>query len=296
MSTALTFFNVSGDYQSTDDPLPQSTASTPWMGPIQALVAFTPRVPRGFTAFVDDFEISQDTNNQQTVQLIGAINGGTWGLNFGGVWINPYIAPSATAAQVQTALAALSSIGAGNVQVSGPAGGPYAIEMVGALANSPQPQLLADASNLTVSSGAANISMEMLNAGSASRVAPAAIGIPVRAGRIWTTGQLCAINQADSPNVELVSNIPEFGLAFDLIYDVTFTQVTYNGVNQNLAPFAFTAPVDATPICLTDPATVLLPYQPPLQSTWFPGWVPTTPPSDSGGIGVTELRTWRQAG
>jgi hypothetical protein len=291
--TTLTFFPVSGDYQSPNDPLPQSDSSTPWMGPIQGLAYFTPRLPRGFTAFVDDYQISQDSNNQQTVQIIGAITGGSWGLNFGGVWTNPYIPAGATAAQVQGALGALTSVGNGNVTVAGDDGGPYAVEFTGALGNSTQPMMLEDASNLTVSSGEPYISVDMLQAGAASRSAPAAIAIPVRTGRIWTTGQLCSINAYDTPNVELTANIPEFNLGFDLIYDVTFSLVTYNGANQALAPFSFIAPPDATPVCLTDPDTQLGVYQPPIQSTWYPGWVPPVAPPV---IPITQARNWRKAG
>jgi hypothetical protein len=44
------------------------------------------------------------------------------------------IAAAATAAQVQSALEALSTIGVGNVTVSGSAGGPYTVTFQGALA------------------------------------------------------------------------------------------------------------------------------------------------------------------
>ncbi len=44
-------------------------------------------------------------------------------------------------ASVQNALEALSSIGAGNVSVSGNPGGPYTVTFIGALANTPEPQL-----------------------------------------------------------------------------------------------------------------------------------------------------------
>ncbi|MEV4767792.1 hypothetical protein [Micromonospora humida] len=45
------------------------------------------------------------------------------------------IAQAATAAQVQSALEALSNIGAGNVSVTGAAGGPYTVTFQGALAD-----------------------------------------------------------------------------------------------------------------------------------------------------------------
>jgi len=276
MSTSLTFFPVSGDFQAVDDVLPQATTSAPRLDPVSALVTFTPRLPKGFHAFIADYQVSTNTNNKQTIALVGAITGGTYLLAFEGVWLSAGLAPGATAAAVQTALRALSTIGAGNVNVVGPNGGPYAVEFVGALANQTLPQFDVDYSQLTASSGSAGVSVVMLQPGSTSRVAPTAISIPVRQGRIWTNGRLCSVNVVDSVDVDLVPNLPALGIAFDLVYDVTFTAVRFNGVGQDFAPYAFTAPVDTTGICITGPALEKLPYQPPISSTWYPGYDPST--------------------
>jgi hypothetical protein len=53
------------------------------------------------------------------------------------------IAAAATAAQVQAALEALSNIGAGNVSVTGSAGGPYTVTFQGALADTNVAQMTA---------------------------------------------------------------------------------------------------------------------------------------------------------
>lgn len=291
MTTSLTFFPVSGDYQAVDDVEVQATTSAPRVEGVQGLAVFTARVPKGFTAYVADYQISHNNNSIQTIRLIGAITGGTYGLEFGGVWTPTGISPSASAATIQTALEALSSVGVGNVHVTG-ANPLFQAEFIGALGNSPQPQMLSDPTDLTVSSGTPHVEVVMLQPGSVSRVAPTAIAIPPRIGRIWTTGRLSSINVTDSPNVELVSNIPALGLPFDLIYDVTFSAVRFNGINRDLAPFAFLAPVDASAICLTDPSLERLKYQPPLADTWYPGWMPTAP----AGLAVVGGRNWRQAG
>lgn len=293
MTNSVTFFNVSGDFQCPNDPLPQSTTSTPVMAPVQGIVTFTPRLARGFMAFVPDYQISQNSNCKQTVTLIGAITGGTWRLNFGGVWTTT-LAPGATAAQLQTALAALPSIGAGNVLVTATAaGGPYTVEFTGTLGNLPQPLMASDASQLAVSSGTAAIPVDPLQLGTTSRVGPTAIALPPREGRIWTTGQLCSINATDSPDVELVANTDVLGLTYDLVYDVTFDLVQLGTIQPGfLAPFAFTAPVDATEVSITDPATELLAYQPPINQTWFPGWTPNY----AGNVTPMRQRDWRKAG
>jgi hypothetical protein len=300
MST-LTFFPVTGDFHAVDDPEPWSTSSAPNVEAIQGLVRFYPRLPKGFTAYRDDYDISPNANCVQSVTMIGAITGGVWGLNFDGLWTDPYMAAGATAAAVQAALEAIPTVGAGNVTVTKAAGigTPYVVTLVGALAASPQTQMLADAGQLTVSSGSPHVSVVMLNGGSAQRVAPAAIGIPPREGRIWTTGQLCSINQLDTPNVELLANV-DLNLEWDpadLIYDVSFTNVWFNDAPRNLAPFAFLAPTDTTEVCLTDPSLERLPYFTPLQDTWYPGWSPYVPPSAGSGPGnVRSLpsRGWRE--
>ena len=174
VGSTLTFFPVTGDYQCVNAPLPQSTTSLPDIEPIEGLVTFTPRVPQGFLAFVADYQISQDTNNTQTVQVIGAITGGNWSLAFRNVWTAP-IPAGAVAGDVQAALEALVSVGAGNVVVTG--ADPYTVEFVGALANQSLPQMQASVGTpatggLTVSSGTPYVTVVMLNAGSASRVAP----------------------------------------------------------------------------------------------------------------------------
>jgi hypothetical protein len=282
MSTTLSFFQVTGDYQAVDDVIPQSTTSTPDLDAVSALVTFTPRLPKGFQAFIADYQVSSNTNNKQTIQVIGAVTGGTYALSFQSVWTTD-IAPGISAATLQTTLRALSTIGAGNVNVTGPTGGPYDVEFVGALANQTLPQMLADWDQLEVSSGAPAVSVVMLQPGSTSRIAPTALSFPPRVGRIWTNGRLCSINVADSVGVDLVPNLPALGMDFDLIYDVTYSAVRFNGVNQVIAPFAFKAPVDTTAVCITDPALDRLPYEVPLRGTWYPGWDPTIDPSGSGG-------------
>lgn len=293
MSTSLTFFPVSGDFQAVDDVLPQAETSVPRVRPVSSLVTFTPRLPRGFMALVNDYQVSQNTNNKQTIRLVGAITGGLYALEFQGVWTDPGIAPGATSATVQTALRALSTIGAGNVNVTGPTGGPYEAEFVGALANQTLPQMLADYTELVASSGSAAVSVVMLEPGSTSRVAPAAIEIPPRQGRIWTNGRLCSIDVVDSPDVQLLPNLAALGIDFDLIYDVTFTATRFNGVGQFMAPFAFTAPVDTTGVCITDPDTELLPWERPVSSTWYPGWSPDAPAPPTGSAGG---EIWQGAG
>ncbi|WP_324666443.1 Phage major capsid protein [Mycobacterium canetti] len=81
-------------------------------------------------------------NEVQTVTISGSPTGGTFTLAFRGATTGN-IAYNAAAATVQTALEGLSTIGAGNVAVSGSAGGPYTCTFVGALAGQPIAEMTA---------------------------------------------------------------------------------------------------------------------------------------------------------
>jgi hypothetical protein len=72
------------------------------------------------------------------------------------------IAAGATAAAVQTALEALSNIGAGNVLVSGSAGGPYTVKFVGDLADTNVAQMTA-----TPTGGTGTVTVATTTAGGA---------------------------------------------------------------------------------------------------------------------------------
>jgi hypothetical protein len=92
--------------------------------------------------------------------------------------------------------------------------------------------------------------------------------IPVAAGDEGTVWQLCAITVDDAVGVQLLANTPIVSdyLASQgidqLIYDVSFTQVTYAGDDQSVKPFAFVAPTFGTSVSITDPGFETVPYAP----------------------------------
>jgi RHS repeat-associated protein len=88
------------------------------------------------------------TNSVQQVTLTGSPTGGTFTLTFRGQTTAP-LAYNADAATVQSALQALSTIGAGNALVSGSAGGPWQVQFTGALSGTYVPPLTGNGSGLT---------------------------------------------------------------------------------------------------------------------------------------------------
>jgi RHS repeat-associated protein len=100
------------------------------------------------TIYPDPTTGQPSTDNIQQVALTGSPTGGTFTLTFRGQTTAP-LAYNADAPTVQSALQALSTIGAGNALVSGPAGGPWQVQFAGALAGTYVPPLTGDGAGLT---------------------------------------------------------------------------------------------------------------------------------------------------
>jgi hypothetical protein len=255
-------FPVTADWWSGGDPSITATTSSPEWLPLSGLVTFTPRLPKGFTAYMANFPAAGNQNCQQTITLLGTPTSGTWTLSYGG-HTTTALAYNSAASIVQSALQALSSIGAGNATVTSPAAFTYLVTFTGALGNQPITALTSDGHLLTPTT---TITITITTPGTTARAPNTGIVIPQRTGRIWA-GQLSSIDVADSVGVDLIANDPNLNL-YDqgistLIYDVMFTQVQYNSTLGTLANFAFTAPSDTTAVCLTDPDFIRLPFQPP---------------------------------
>lgn len=109
-------------------------------------------IPSGFTQLtkhtVTSVGVSAGVAEVQTVTIGGSPTGGTFTLAFDGQ-TTAGIVYNAAAAAVQTALQALSTIGSGNVTVSGSAGGPYTVTFAGTLNNKDVPLLVGNAGGLT---------------------------------------------------------------------------------------------------------------------------------------------------
>ena len=97
------------------------------------------------------------------VQLVtlATATGGTFTLTFGGQTTSA-IAYDASSATVDSALEALSSIGAGNIAATGSAGGPYTCTFGGTLAGADQAEMTSSAAGLTVVASAPTISTSVV--------------------------------------------------------------------------------------------------------------------------------------
>lgn len=92
--------------------------------------------------------VQAEYDETQTITVTGSPTGGTYTLTFGAQTTST-IAFDASAATVQAALQALSSIGAGNALVTGANGGPYTVEFAGTLAKAAQSLITLQTNSLT---------------------------------------------------------------------------------------------------------------------------------------------------
>lgn len=111
-----------------------------WM---RDLIGETPNITLDISLFTQG-----NANEVQTVTITGSPTGGTFTLTYAGQTTSA-IAFNASASTVQTAVAALSTVGAGNVSVAGSNGGPYTVTFTGTLGNKNVAQMTASGASLT---------------------------------------------------------------------------------------------------------------------------------------------------
>lgn len=105
--------------------------------------------------------LSDGQNEIQVVSLTNSPSSGNFTLTYNG-YPSGTIAYNASASTVRSALEGMTTIGAGNVSVTGNAGGPWTIQFIGALANKNLSQMTGNAG--TLNNGAA-VSISTLQAG-----------------------------------------------------------------------------------------------------------------------------------
>lgn len=114
-------------------------------------------------AVTTDTPGSAATNEKQIIDLAGSPSGGTFTLTYDGQTTGA-IAYNASAATVDAALEALSNIGAGDVTITGNAGGPWTVEFTAALAGVNVPLLTGSGASLT---GGATVTVATTTQGAA---------------------------------------------------------------------------------------------------------------------------------
>lgn len=265
----LTQFEVTGSWLSVSAPALGGNNNDPVIEPVSGLVLFTPRLAHGATFLVSDYLVTNAYNTLQQVWLIANPSTGTWRLSLDGFRTVP-LSFNANAATVEAALEALPSIGPGNVSVAtGSQPDSFSIEFIGDLEQVNVAPLGVYTNLFNAAGQNCPIEVTVVHQGTPQVVAETSISLPPILGRIWR-GRLSVVNSVDTPGVKLTANSAVLNNLSTLIYDVSFSKVTFNGEDQFLAPFAFVAPEDDTPVCITDPELEKLPYDVPITATYNP--------------------------
>lgn len=281
----LTFFPVSGHHFCVADPAISGHVNQPEVEPVNGLVLFTPRLLVGQVLWINDFLVTAAYDSLQTVTVINNPNSGLWKLNLLGTWTAD-LPWNTTNSALQTALLTAAGAATGDLTVvTGLNPQSYDVHFANGLGSQDIPTMVADPNTLMNALGqTCAVSVTATELGTSEIVAPTAISIPPLQARIWN-GVLSTIDYEDTEGFQLVSSMAEFDLPSALIYDVTYDKVTFNAKSRTLAPWAFEAPADETPICLTDPDLTRLPWQRPITNTWSPAHPE---------LAVVGGRTWRE--
>lgn len=149
-------------------------------------------------------------NAQQSITVSTNPSGSPFTMSFEGSAQSTTIPRNASNTTLQSALLALSTIGATNVAVSGPNGGPWVATFNDALGNQPVPNLVPSTTDITVTT---------------TRAGTLAAGVELTAG-------------TDALGLGSYDPATETG---GLVYDVVWTNAVYNGGPQDIHPFGIVA-------------------------------------------------------
>lgn len=184
--------------------------------------------------FVADNPVSVSINQGATaneVELVTLTNtptGGTFTLSYNGA-TTPPLPYNETAANVQVALRALSTIGGANVTVTGSAGGPYTVTFIGTLAATDVSPLVGTGASLTGAGAQPGVTVATTTAGNAGEIAAGATSLIVDAtsgiipagmlllfggGQVAYTNTITAAGVTAIPVEPLAFAIPDNAIAY----------------------------------------------------------------------------------
>lgn len=259
----LTYFTVVGNFYDVEAPSTSGSTNEPAFMIISAFVEFTPRLAPGTLEYISNLDLGATIAAPSGLAVTASTSGGTLtaGAHF---WVitatdsNGETTRSNEASATTTG--STSSAALSWNAVDGASG--YNIYR-GTTTTNENVLVTTIGSGTTTTftdTGAAGTSATPPSTNTAEASGNTALAIAPVQARIYD-GQLQTIDQADTPNIQLLANSTILGLT-TLIYDVAFSDVVYAEQAQVLSNFAFTAPTTATTIDLGDPTLTRLPYAP----------------------------------
>jgi hypothetical protein len=259
----LTYFTCTGQWYDVESPSTSGSTNKPQFLIVSAFVEFTPRLAPGDMEYITNLDLGVTLAAPSGLSATGSGTGGSFaaGTYF---WVITAIdgnGETTKSNEVQTVLTgSTSSVALSWSVVDGAAG--YNIYRGTSTTN--ENKLITSIGTGTTltytDTGTAGTTQSPPATNTAERSANTSLALAPVLGRIYS-GELQTINQAGTPNIQLVANSSVLGLS-SLIYDVSFTNVVYASAAQVLKNFAFTAPTTASIIDLSDPSLTRLEYNP----------------------------------
>lgn len=258
----LTYFTVVGHYYDVEAPSTSGSSNQAAFQVVSAFVEFTPRLQPGDVEYISNLDLGV-TIPPPNVSAAGSTTGGTFaaGTYFGVVTAINANGETTKSNEVSVALTGST----GSITLTWPAvDGATGYKYYRGTSTTNENELIttiSSGSTLTyVDTGTAGTTATVPTTNTAEWSQNTALAIAPIQARILE-GELQTIDQADTPNIQLLANSAILGLTV-LVYDVAFTNVVYASSAQVLSNFAFAAPTTSTTIDLSDPALTRLQYNP----------------------------------
>jgi hypothetical protein len=259
----LTFFTVTGHWYDVEAPITSGSTNTPQFQVISAFVEFTPRLAPGTVENITNLDLGVTLAAPADLAVQGAGTGGTLaaGTYF---WVVTAInanGETVKSNEVQTTVTGSTSSAKLTWQAVTNATGYNVYRGTSTTNENKLITTINSGSTITYTdTGTAGTTVSPPTTNTAELSANTALAIAPIQARIYE-GELQTIDQADTPNIQLLANTAILGLT-TLIYDVAFSDVVYASNAQVLSNFAFTAPTTNSTVDLSDPTLTRLPYNP----------------------------------
>jgi hypothetical protein len=254
----LTYFTVTGQWYDVESPNTSGSSNQPQFLVVSAFVEFTPRLAPGDMEYITNLDLGVALTPPSGLSATGSTSGGSFaaGTYFWVVTAVDANGETTKSNEVQAVLTgSTSSVALSWNGVDGATG--YNVYR-GTTTTNENKLITTVTTTSYTDTGTAGTTATLPTTNTAERSANTSLVLAPILARIYN-GELQTINQAGTPNIQLVANSSVLGLS-SLIYDVSFTNVVYASANQVLKNFAFTALTTAGTVDLSDPTLTRLQY------------------------------------
>lgn len=256
----LTFFTVTGQWWDVESPNTSGSTNQPQFLVVSAFVEFTPRLAPGDMEYITNLDLGFTLTPPSALTAAPSTTGGTFaaGTYF---WVVTAVNANGETIKSNEVQAVLTGSTSSVALTWNAVDGATGYNVYRGTSTTNENKLITTATtNTYTDTGSAGTTATLPTSNTAERSANTSLVLAPILARIYN-GELQTIDQANTPNIQLVANSTVLGLT-SLIYDVAFTNVVYASANQVLKNFAFTAPTTAVTVDLTDPTFTRLPYNP----------------------------------